>query len=142
MVVENLIAGADETALQNMVAATSISNERQSKTAYAARFAITLDRAAVEKWYAENNVPNFLAAADESNDRVIISIEMSGLGDWAELNRIVRDDGGGFGLTLRSIFRNSATAYIFANKRKKLQSLAAANGWSVSSRDGVLRIAK
>ncbi|MDR1071532.1 MAG: hypothetical protein LBL21_02750 [Rickettsiales bacterium] len=142
MVVENLIAGADEQALQNLVAAMSISNERQSKTAYSAKFSITLDRAAVEKWYADNNVPNFLSAADESSDRTVISIDLSGLGDWAELNRIVREDGTNFGLTLRSIFRNSATAYILANKRRRFQTLVASGGWTVSSRDGVVRIAK
>jgi hypothetical protein len=142
MVVENLIAGADEQALQNLVAAMSISNEKQSKTAYSAKFAITLDRAAVEKWYADNNVPNFLAAADESNDRTVISIDLAGLSDWTELNRIIREDGTNFGLTLRSIFRSSATAYILTNKRRKFQNLVASNGWNVSSRDGVLRISK
>ncbi|MDR2268971.1 MAG: hypothetical protein LBD94_02195 [Rickettsiales bacterium] len=142
-IVENLIAGADEAILQNLVASTSIANEKTSKTAYSARFSITLDRMAVEKWYADNNVPNFLSAADESSDRMIISIELAnGLADWAALNQIIREDGDNYGLSLRSIFRNSASAYIRTNKRRKFQNICAAAGWGVSSRDGVVRISK
>jgi len=142
-VVENLIMGAEDANLQNMVASTGISNEKSSKTAYSAKFSVALDRAAVEKWYAENNVMNFLAAADDSKEKTIISMELSnGLSDWAELNKIMRDDGDAYGFSLRSIFRTSATASILTNKRKKFQTLCASNGWSVSSRDGVLRIAK
>jgi hypothetical protein len=141
-VVENLIMGADESVLQNLVAATSIEGERQSKTAYSARFSITLDRQAVEKWYESNNVPNFLAAADESRDRSIISIDIGGLADLAELKRIVREDATDYGFVLRSIFRNSATAYVLANKRRRLQNLLASNGWRVWSQDGIVRISK
>jgi len=141
--VENLIMGAEEASLQNMVASTGISNEKSSKTAYSAKFSVALDRAAVEKWYAENNVMNFLAAADDSKEKTIISMELSnGLSDWAELNKIMRDDGDTYGFSLRTIFRTSATASILTNKRKKFQMLCASNGWSVSSRDGVLRITK
>jgi hypothetical protein len=126
-----------------MIYSTSISNERSSQTAYSARFSITLDRAAAERWYADNNIPNFLSAADGSKDRVVIMIEMSnGLNDWAELNRIVREDSGNYGLQLRSIFRNSASAYILTDNRRKFQNLVAANGWNVSNRDGILRISK
>ena len=141
--VENIVMGADEGALQNMVAATSISNEKTSKTAYGAKFSITLDRAAVEKWYADNNVMNFLTAADDSNERVVVSMEFSnGISDWTELNRIMREGGDAYGLTMRTIFRTSATAYIPTNKKRKFQMLCSSNGWSVTSRDGVLKIAK
>lgn len=142
-IVENLIMGADDAALQNLVASTSISNEKSSKTAYSARLAITLDRPAVEKWYNENNIPNFLAAADESKDRMVISIDLAnGLSDWAALNHIMREDGDNYGLTLRSIFRNSASAWILTNKRRKFQNVCISNGWNISSRDGTIRISK
>ena len=141
--VENLIMGADDDALQNLVVATRISNEKTSKTAYAARFSITLDRAALEKWYSANNVPNFLAAADDSDDRIAVAIEMSnGLSDWVALNQAVRESGDNYGLILRSIFRGGATASIRASKKRKFQSVCANAGWSVSSRDGAIRIAK
>jgi hypothetical protein len=141
-IIESLIQSADDSVLQNLVAATSISNEKQSKTAYGAKISITLDRRAVEKWFESNNVPNFLSASDESKDRSVIAIELPGLSDWADLNRIVREDGGNYGLSLRTIFGNSATAYILTAKRRKFQSLVAADGWSVSVRDGIVRISR
>ena len=142
-VVENLIMGADDSILHNLVASTGITNEKSSKTAYSAKISITLDRMAAEKWYADNNVPNFLNAADESKDRSIIAIELAnGLADWAALNQAVREDGGAYGLSLRSIFRNSATAYVLSAKRKKFVNLLAASGWRVWSQDGILRVSK
>jgi hypothetical protein len=142
-IVENLIMGADESVIQNLAISTSISNERTSKTAYSANFSVTLDRVAVEKWYGDNNVPNFMSAADESKDKSVISIDFAnGLSDWAELNQILRDSGENYEMSIRTMFGTSATAYILTNKRRRFQSLAAANGWSVSSRDGILRISK
>lgn len=141
--VENLVMGADDAALQNLVAAVRISNEKSSKTAYAARFSITVDRAGLEKWYIENNVPNFLSAADDSDDRVGVSIEMSnGISDWTLLNHALRESGENYGLVVKSIYRNSATASIYGAKRNKFRNMCAAAGWSVSSRDGILRIAR
>ena len=141
-VVENLIMGTDDAALQNMIATTGISNEKQSRTAYSARFSITLDRGAVEKWYSDNNVPNFISSADESRDKVLISIELNSLSDWGELNRILREDGDTYGLALRSIYRNNATAYILTNKRKKFQNVCSNNGWGSGMKDGILRVWK
>jgi hypothetical protein len=142
-IVENLITGSDDAAVQNLVAATSISNEKTSRTAYSARFSITLDRVAVEKWYSDNNVPNFLSAADESRERSVVSMEFSnGLSDWVELNQIMRDSGENYEMSVRTIFKTGATAQILTNKRRKFQNLCAANGWIVSNRDGVLRISK
>lgn len=142
-IVENLLMGADDAQLQTFVATMSISNERVSKTAYAADFSITIDRTQIEKWYTENNVANFLAAADDSDERQIIHIEMSnGLDDWTLLNQAMRDSGDSFGLTVRSIYNNSATAYILTAKRRKFQTMCANSGWHVSFRDGILHISK
>jgi hypothetical protein len=142
-VVENLVMGADESVIQNLVASTSIANEKTSKTAYAAKYSVTLDRVAVEKWYSENNVPNFLSAADESKDTSLIAIDFAnGLSDWAELNQIVRGSGDNYEMSLKTMFRSSATAYILTAKRRKFQNLVASNGWNVSNRDGIIRISK
>lgn len=142
-IVENLLMGVEDIVLQNLVSSTSITSEKTSKTAYSADFSVTLDRVALEKWYSDNNVPNFLSAADESQDKSIISIELTnGLSDWASLNQLVRDDGNDYGLGLRSIFRNSATAYILTRKRYKFQNLCVSAGWSVSVKDGIVRIKK
>ena len=143
-VVENLIMGADETVLQNLVASTRISNEKTSKTAYAAHFTVTLDRAAAMKWYGDNNVPNFLDATDGADDgAVTVHIELSnGVSDWVHLNQIMRESGESFGLSLKSIYRNNATASIRASKKRRFQSLCASSGWTVGARDGSLRIAR
>ncbi|MDR1027601.1 MAG: hypothetical protein LBL46_04260 [Rickettsiales bacterium] len=142
-VVENLIMGADDAALQNLVASTGIANEKSGKTAYSAKISITLDRGAAERWYNDNNVPNFLNAADESKDRSVIAIELpGGLADWAALNQVIRDDGGNYELSLRSIFRNSATAYVLTSKRRKMTGLLSADGWRVWTQDGVVRVSK
>ncbi|MDR1826438.1 MAG: hypothetical protein LBQ49_01975 [Rickettsiales bacterium] len=142
-VVENLIMGADDAVLQNLVASTSISNEKTSKTAYTAKFSVTLDRAAVDKWYNDNNVPNFLAAAIGSDDRAAVYIEMpNGLNDWIQLNQAVRESGDSYDMVLKSIFKNSATASIRASQRRKFQNLCLSAGWHVSSRDGVVRISR
>jgi hypothetical protein len=142
-VAENLIMGADEAAIQNLVASTGISKEKTSKTAYAAKFSVTLDRGAVEKWYDDHSVPNFLSAADESKDKSVISIDFAnGLSDWTELNRAIRESGENYGLSIRTMLGNSATAYILTAKRRKFQHLAAMSGWRTSFADGALRISK
>ena len=141
--IENMLMGADFASLQNLVASTSISNEKSSKTAYSANFSVTIDREALEKWYSDNNVPNFLSASDESKDRSVIAIDLeNGLEDWAALNRIIRSDGDEYGLALRSIYGSSATAYILTNKRWKFRNLCASNGWIVTSKDGIIRISR
>ena len=142
-IIENLISNADDDALQNLVASVRISNEKTSKTAYAARFSITLDRGAVEKWYGDNNVLNFLGPTEEDTDRTAVYIEMSnGINDWVHLNQVIRESGESYGLALKSIFRNNATASIIASKRRKFQGACAGAGWSVSWRDGIVRISK
>jgi hypothetical protein len=142
-IVENLLMSSEDVVLQDLVSSTSITSEKTSKTAYSAIFSVTLDRVALERWYSDNNVPNFLSAADESQDKSVISIDLvNGLSDWASLNQAVRDDGDTYGLELRSIFRNSATAYILTSKRTKFQNLCTAAGWTVSTIDGVIRITK
>jgi len=143
LIIDHLLDGMDAAALHNLVAATSISNEKLSKTAYAARFSITLDRGAVEKWFAANNVPNYISASDESKDRmIIIAVFPNGIGDWAELSRLARESGEKYDLSIRTMYRNRATAYILTNKSRKFQSLAAANGWTVGNRDGIIQISK
>jgi hypothetical protein len=142
-IVENLLMASDDLVLQDLVSSTSIASEKTSKTAYSAIFNVTLDRVALEKWYSDNNVPNFLSAADESQDKSIISIDLAnGLSDWAGLNQLVRDDGDTYGLELRSIFRGSATAYVLTSKRTKFQNLCTSAGWTVSNKDGIIRISK
>jgi len=142
-IVENLIVGADDATLQRLVAATSISNERSSRTAYSARFSITVDRGALERWYSDNNVPNFLAAADGSRDKSLIVIQLNnGIDDWRTLNQIIRESGTNYGLTVRSIFRDNATAHIYTRHQRSFRQLCVNNGWSVSSREGIMRVAK
>jgi hypothetical protein len=143
VMVENLIMSADEATLNRLVAAVSISNERSSRTAYSATFSITLDRGAMDRWYSDNNVPNFLAAADGPRDKSLIVIQLNnGLDDWRMLNQMMRESGQDFGLTVRSIFRNSATAHIYTRHQRAFRQLCANNGWIVSTQEGVMRIAR
>lgn len=142
-VVENLVMGRDDSELQNLVSAVSITSEKQSRTAYSAKFTITVDRSAMEKWYADNSVPNFLSAADESKDKTVIYMNFAnGLSDWAALNQTIAADGNDYGLSLKTIFGNSATAYVLTNKRYKFTNLCVANGWTVTNQNGVIRITK
>ena len=142
-IVENLIVGADDSVLQRLVAATSIANEKSSRTAYGAKFSIIIDRGALEKWYNDNSIPNFLAAADGSTDKTIVVIELNnGVSDWMALNQMIRESGDDYGLAVRSIFRNSATAHMLEHKRQKFRQLCLNSGWSVSTREGIMRVAK
>lgn len=141
--IENMLMGENFETLQNLVASTSISNEKSSKTAYSAKFSITVDRVALEKWYSDKNIPNFLSAADESKDRSIVSIDLiNGLSDWVQLNQIIHSDGDEYGLSLRSIYGTSITAYILTVKIGKFRDLCRNNGWTVSSQDGITRISR
>ncbi|MDR2770132.1 MAG: hypothetical protein LBB08_01645 [Rickettsiales bacterium] len=140
--IENIIAGADESVLNALIATTSISREKLSKTAYEARFAITLDRSAVEKWYADNNMPSSLPASEEV-DLALVALELpNGLADWTDLKLLLLSDGDNYGLVVRSISGIGATAHIFTNKRRKFQNLVASAGWAVSNAGGFLKISR
>jgi len=136
------LAETDDARLLNMVSSTSISNERTSRTAYSARFTIAFSRAAMERWYAENNIVNFMDMAEGAGNRSLVIIEVRSLTDWAALKAAMREDSGNFNLQVSSIFRNSATAYVNSRERFRFQTLARNNGWHASSSDGILRLSR
>jgi len=140
--VSEALDNTEDARLLNMVTSTSISNERASRTAYSARFTISFSRSAMEKWYGENNIADFLGAADDSGNRSLVVIEVKDLREWAALRQAMRSASTDFNLRINSIFRNSATAYVNARERYKFQTLARSNGWNASASDGVLRISK
>ena len=140
--VESALANMDDAELSNMVSTISISNERASRTAYSASFTIRFDQRAVERWYSDNNIMNFLAMATGAGNRSLVMIDVGGLGDWARLKKTIRESGENFNLTIHSIFRGQATAYVATIQRRNLQNLMIANGWRATSYDGILRISR
>jgi len=140
--VAEALAETDDTRLLNMVSTTSIANERTSRTVYSARFTITFSRSAMERWYGDNNIVNFMDMADGAGNRSLVVIEIRDLTDWAALKRAIREDSANFNLRISSIFRNSATAYVNSRERGRFQTLARYNGWHASSSDGILRLSK
>jgi len=129
----------------NMVASTSISNEKTSTTSYAADVTATFARASVEKWLRDNNIPNNMAAADDSGPRAAVQFDVAGgLRAWVSLNQSLRTAGvwDDANIRLVSIWGRNVTATINAAQRGAFVTALQNLGWNVSDENGILKVGR
>ncbi|MCL2537913.1 MAG: hypothetical protein FWE52_00305 [Alphaproteobacteria bacterium] len=129
----------------NMVARTSIADERTSATNYSANITVTLDRAALEKWFADNGVHNYMAMAGGGGARTNAIIILSGgLLQWTAMHAGLREVGIYDGLDLRvvQILGRNVNVTFAAGRRGAFIAALRDAGWNVSDQDGILRISR
>lgn len=144
-IVERLSEDMTDAELLDFIGTTSIADEKTSATAYSANITITLDRAAAEKWLRVNNVPNYLAAADDSGPRSQVFFHISGgLNQWVALAKDLRGSGVWSDLDLKvsSIWGQNVSATIAGGRRYAFVSAVRNLGWKVSEEDGIVRVSK
>ncbi len=141
-VIANLVGNIPDEELINFIGSVGIENERVSQTAYSADITMTLDRGSVEKWMIANNVPNYLAAADDSGDKSAIFFDIGGLSDWISMHKTLRDAGvwDKLDFDVKAIFGRQITASINSSAKSELVTAIKSAGWVVSENDGILRI--
>jgi hypothetical protein len=140
--IEALAADMSDARLLNMVGTSSIANERTSATAYSALITVTFDRAAVERWLRDNNVPNYMRAADDAGPRTQVFFRITGgLREWAALNRDLREAGvwADLDIKLTSIWGPNISATIAGTRRSMFITEMRRLGWNVSEVDGIIR---
>ncbi|MDR1207059.1 MAG: hypothetical protein LBK26_01445 [Rickettsiales bacterium] len=144
-IIESLSSDMDDAAILNLIGTTSIANEKASDTGYAADITMTLDEGAVSKWLRDNNVPNYMSAADDAGSRTQVFFDISGgLKGWISLNKSLRVTGlaDDADMKLSGIWGRSATATIASESRNAFGSALKSLGWIVSEENGILRVRK
>ena len=142
--IENLSSELKDADILNLVGTMSIADEKSSATAYSATVTITLDRAAVQKFLDDNNVPNYMGMYDEITSRVPVFFDVAGLRNWAALVRDLREAGvwGDLDIKISSIWGRQVSATIRAGRKKEFIKSVHAAGWRVWEENGMLRASK
>ena len=142
--VETLSSKMTDAELLNIIGMTSIADEKTSTTNYSANITMTLDPAAAQRWLSNNNVQNYMAAADDTGPRTTIFLEFSGgLNQWVDLNQGLRNAGfSDSDFKISSILGKNVTATVPANRRSAFVVALQNMGWSVSNADGILKARK
>lgn len=126
--------------LMNIVSSSGVANEQMSATDYSAQITINIDNDAAKKWLNDNEVQNWVPLL-ESDEKFTVLITLdNGLVDWAELQRLVREDK--FEIETQSINGNQIVAKMPLNYRSKFTVSVRGAGWRYSDNDGVLQIWK
>lgn len=143
-IIEKLVAETDDSDLINMVSSVSIGNERVSSTSYSADITMTLDQPSVQRWMLSNNIPNYMAAATDSDMSVSVVIDLNGLGDWIEFRKLLRVAGiwDDLHFETKSIFGGQIITSINANQKNKMIDVVRSGGWNIGQSQGILKISK
>lgn len=140
--VQVAVKDAKQSDLMNLISSSSIDGERQSDTTYTANVTMFVDTDAARKFFAENNIQNWLSdTSSNGTNGVMILVSMSDrVANWMELKRVARSVGAD--LNTKYIMGNQATIEMPVNLRGAFISAARSVGWRVSDQDGALRIWK
>ncbi len=134
------VANANGDDLTNLIAATSIDGEKTSDTTYSANITMTIDEVAARSWLVANNVQNWLTDGAGGLNSVVVVTMSDGVNNWAELNKIARDEQVLF--DTKYMMGNAVTLELPASARAKFTAAMRDAGWRYTDTDGVLRIWK
>lgn len=139
--VSAVLENTPDADLVPLISTSSISNERASNTIYNATFTMTLDRVMVGRWMAENNIPNYMAAADSAGDRITMFFYIGGgLRQWSGLMTNLREMGLDRDIELKTMQGQNVSATIPTAEKNKYLNALRELGWRVTDTDGILRI--
>lgn len=134
------VKNAKSAELTNLIAQSSIDGEQTSDVMYSAKISMVLDDVAAREWLVANDVNHWLPNANEQN-MFVVSVNMTdALPQWAELNKIARDEN--LDLGTKNIVGNTAVLELPVASRSVFTIALREAGWRYSDADGVLRIWK
>ena len=137
---EDALKNAKGSDLVGLIAASSIDGEQVSDTTYSANISMTVDLGGARGWLADNSVYNWLPD-EKSRELFVVNVKLSSpLNDWAELNRIVREEQ--IELGTKSMSADSAVLEMPMLMRGKFTLALREWGWHYADQDGALRIWK
>lgn len=134
------IRAAKSADLLNLIAETSIDNEKISDTAYSAKITMTVDKTAARNWMTENNVQNWLNDGS-SNDVFIAQVSLrDGVADWGDFKRVMR--GERVDAMTKYISGKNVTVELPASSRAAITIALRSAGWHTAAQDDIMRVWK
>ena len=134
------LQATDDAKLMGLIATTAIDGEQTSDTTYSANISMTLDLDAARQWLVENEIQNWLPNAADKNYFVVTVNLKDVIADWAELNKIARDEKIDF--QTRGISGATVTLDVPVTQRGAFTIAVREGGWHFANMDTGLRIWK
>ena len=134
------LQATDDAKLMGLIATTAIDGEQTSDTTYSANISMTLDLDAARQWLVENEIQNWLPNAADKNYFVVTVNLKDVIADWAELNKIARDEKIDF--QTRGINGATVTLDVPVTQRGTFTIAVREGGWHFANMDTGLRIWK
>ena len=134
------LQATDDAKLMGLIATTAIDGEQTSDTTYSANISMTLDLDAARQWLVENEIQNWLPNAADKNYFVVTVNLKDVIADWAELNKIARDEKIDF--QTRGINGATVTLDVPVTQRGAFTIAVREGGWHFVNMDAGLRIWK
>lgn len=134
------LQATDDAKLMGLIATTAIDGEQTSDTTYSANISMTLDLDAARQWLVENEIQNWLPNAADKNYFVVTVNLKDVIADWAELNKIARDEKIDF--QTRGINGATVTLDVPVTQRGAFTIAVREGGWHFANMDAGLRIWK
>ena len=135
-----VLQATDDAKLMGLIATTAIDGEQTSDTTYSANISMTLDLDAARQWLVENEIQNWLPNAADKNYFVVTVNLKDVIADWAELNKIARDEKIDF--QTRGINGATVTLDVPVTQRGAFTIAVREGGWHFANMDTGLRIWK
>ncbi len=135
---QTAVVDAKSADLMNLISASSIDGEQLSDTTYSAKISMTVDAGAAQAWLDAAGVKNWLNNDADADTQVLVFILNNRLADWTDLQTHARAVGVDF--ATQNISGNSVTAHVPASRAAATLAALRADGWRVSTDDGVVRV--
>lgn len=137
---EELLQNASDEDLTNLISSSNVSNEQMSTTMYSAQITMNIDNESVKEWLNTNNIQNWVPLTESDEKFTSVIVVQNGVQDWAEINRIVREDK--IEIETKSLTGNQVVAKMPLSYRTKFTADIHEAGWNFSDTEGVLHIWK
>ena len=134
------LQATDDAKLMGLIATTAIDGEQTSDTTYSANISMTLDLDAARQWLVENEIQNWLPNAADKNYFVVTVNLKDVIADWAELNKIARDEK--IDYQTRGINGATVMLDVPVTQRGAFTIAVREGGWHFANMDTGLRIWK
>ena len=134
------LQATDDAKLMGLIATTAIDGEQTSDTTYSANISMTLDLDAARQWLVENEIQNWLPNTADKNYFVVTVNLKDAIADWAELNKIARDEK--IDYQTRGINGATVMLDVPVTQRGAFTIAVREGGWHFANMDTGLRIWK
>lgn len=135
------IDSADTETLENLIASSSINDERQSNTTYSANITMKLDQIAVNKWLDKNDIPNSLNSQTVIGHFDAVITLTKPVSQWHDIREAARMEN--IELPTTNIHgRNEITVSLPLSSRRAFINMLSHIGWGYENRGDNLYVFK